>query len=85
MKKIRRFSLNENSVLLSAEQMQMLTGGALSSVCKVGACYVIWAYPEVRYEYGICAEQFGECYCHVPSGVGYRLRKEFPKTCVAQS
>lgn len=68
MRKIKKFSVNENAFVLSPEEMRMISGGNRSNPCRVGGCYVyLIANPSIRY-YGTCIEYGDGCYCQLSDG-----------------
>ena len=66
MKKIRRFAVGENAILLSAEQMRQIGGGSVQ--CITDACEV-WIDGEKKYD-GTCAIDMEGDYCYCKTEYG---------------
>ena len=77
MKKIRRFSVNENAFVLSAEEMRHICGGDGDLTCRTGECeaYVDGEGPYsghcVKYNDSICACYAGGHYYYGDPSTNY--------------
>lgn len=69
MRKIKKFAVGRNGILLSAEQMHQIGGGKVS--CSTGECdvYVTENNKTVHYA-GTCQVNISldYCYCHTSKG-----------------
>jgi hypothetical protein len=86
MKKIRRFAVVENAILLTAEQMRQIGGGAQS--CNTGSCTatLYWSDGRVEDLSGTCSSKTENgnliCYCNTAQGAyGYDVANK--NECIA--
>ena len=87
MRKIRKFAVGGNAILLTAEQMRQIGGGAQK--CNTGACeaFLYWYDGTVDTVSGTCASKpVGNslfCYCSTPEGnYGQDVREK--NDCIAK-
>ena len=85
MRKIKKFSVNENAFVLSPEEMRMISGGG-SVKCREGGCRVYIYSPSdptkvVKYEDGYCAPHNNSCECYA-SGNYYSASDGRPNACI---